>query len=199
MFNKKLKRLLGLSSTSSFSSFHFPKLLIVALMMISTAACALNPFATTESRDIDPFTKIVVGGLVNVEIKQGEHEGIEISAFGIAMEDIVTSVDNGTLIVTTKGNHSGESISIEVSYRNLQAIKTSGAATIKTEGPVIAKLIKVEISDSGDANLELDVAELIVEMRGNGNLSLSGRAAVQNIKSYGGGGRLNNSKLRVGD
>lgn len=193
MFNKKLNRLLGGTVTSSVSN-----LIIVVLMTISTAACAVNPFATTESREIEPFTKIVVGGLVNVEIKQGEQEGIEISAFGIAMQDIVTSVDHDTLTVMTKGNHRGESISIEVTYRDLQAVKTSGAATIKTEGPIMTKLFKVEISDAGDASLELDVAELTIEMRGNGNLTLSGRSGVQNIKSFGGGGRLNNSMLEVG-
>jgi hypothetical protein len=194
MFNKKLNRLLGGTATSSVSN-----LIIVVLMTISTAACAVNPFATKKNREIEPFTKIVVGGLVNVEIKQGEQEGIEISAFGIAMQDIVTSVDNDTLTMLTKGNHRGESISIEVTYRDLWAVKTSGAATIKTEGPIMTKLFKVEISDAGDASLELDVAELTIEMRDNGNLTLSGRSGVQNIKSYGGGGRLNNSRLRVGD
>jgi hypothetical protein len=194
MFNKKLNRLLGGTATSSVSN-----LIIVVLMTISNAACAVNPFATKENREIEPFTKIVVGGLVNVEIKQGEQEGIEISAFGIAMQDIVTSVDNDTLTMLTKGNHRGESISIEVTYRDLWAVKTSGAATIKTEGPIMTKLFKVEISDAGDASLELDVAELTIEMRDNGNLTLSGRSGVQNIKSYGGGGRLNNSRLRVGD
>lgn len=194
MFNKKLNRLLGGTATSSVSN-----LIIVVLMTISNAACAVNPFATKKNREIEPFTKIVVGGLVNVEIKQGEQEGIEISAFGIAMQDIVTSVDNDTLTMLTKGNHRGESISIEVTYRDLWAVKTSGAATIKTEGPIMTKLFKVEISDAGDASLELDVAELTIEMRDNGNLTLSGRSGVQNIKSYGGGGRLNNSRLRVGD
>jgi hypothetical protein len=199
MFNKNLKRLLGLTSTPSSSRLQFSNLLIAALLTISATACAVNPFATTESRETEPFTKIVVGGLVNVEVKQGEQEGIEISAFGIAMHDIVTSVDGDTLTLLTKGNHSGESISIEVTYKNLQAVKTSGAATIKTDGPIIAEMFRVEIFDSGDANLELDVVDLTIEMQDNGNLSLSGRAAAQNIKSYGGGGRLNNSRLRVGD
>ena len=69
---------------------------------------------------------------------------------------------------------------------------------LKTEGPIMTKLFKVEISDAGDASLELDVAELTIDMRGNGNLTLSGRSGVQNIRSFGGGGRLNNSMLEVG-
>jgi hypothetical protein len=159
---------------------------------------AINPLAKTESRDVEAFNQIVVGGLVNVEIKQGDQAGIEVSAFGIDLEDIVTRVEGETLTVTTTGHQRGESISIDVTYEALTAIKTTGAATIETDGPINAESLRVVISDTGDADLELNVEELTIEMRDNGNLTLNGRAKVQNFKSHGGGGRLDNSDLRVG-
>jgi hypothetical protein len=193
MFSKNSKQLSGIITTRRMTY-----VLLVALMMSNSTAWAINLFAKTESRDIDAFNQIVVGGLVNVEIKQGAQAGIEISAFGIDMEDIVTKVENGKLIVTTTGNHRGESISIDVIYESLIAIKTSGAATIETDGPINAKIFKIVISDSGDADLELNVEKLNVEMRGNGNLALNSRVKIQNVKSHGGGGRLGNSELRGG-
>ena len=193
MLNRKSKLISGLLPTRAISRF-----LMLALMMISSTAFAINPFAKTESRDVEAFNQIVVGGLVNVEIKQGDQAGIEISAFGIDLEDIVTRVEHGTLTVTTTGYQRGESISIDVTYENLSAIRTSGAATIETDGPINAESLRVVISDTGDADLELNVEELNIEMRDNGNLTLNGRAKVQNFKSHGGGGRLDNSDLRVG-
>ena len=181
-----------------FSAQGIARILMLALMMTCSTALAMDLFAKTESREVKAFNEIVVGGLVNVEIKQGEQAGIEVSAYGIDLEDIITKVKDGILIVTTSGNHRGESISIEVTYETLTAIKTSGAATIKTDGPVIADSLIIEITDSGDAKLELDVKELNVQMQGNGNLQLKGLAHVQNFKSHGGGGRLDNSDLRVG-
>jgi len=106
--------------------------------MTSSAAWALNPFVKTQIREIDSFNQIVVGGLVNVQIKQGEQAGIEVSAFGIDMQDITTTVENGTLIMTTIGNHSGESISIDVTYNTLTSVRTSGTATIETDGRINA-------------------------------------------------------------
>ena len=193
MLNRTTKLISGLLPTRGISRF-----LMVALMMISSTALAINPFAKTESRDVEAFNQIVVGGLVNVEIKQGDQAGIEISAFGIDLEDIVTRVEGGTLTVTTTGYQRGESISIDVTYESLTAIRTSGAATIETDGPINAASLMVVISDTGDADLELNVEELNIEMRDNGNLTLNGRAKVQNFKSHGGGGRLDNSDLRVG-
>lgn len=193
MLNRKSNRLSGLLPTRGISRF-----LMVALMMISSVAFAINPFAKTESRDVEAFNQIVVGGLVNVEIKQGDQAGIEVSAFGIDLEDIVTRVEGETLTVTTTGYQRGESISIDVTYENLSAIRTSGAATIETDGPINAESLMVVISDTGDAELELNVEVLNIEMRDNGNLTLNGRAKVQNFKSHGGGGRLDNSGLRVG-
>ena len=193
MLNKKSKLILGLFPARGISRF-----LMVALMIISSAAMAINPFAKTESRDVEAFSQIVVGGLVHVEIKQGDQAGIEVSAFGIDLEDIVTRVEGETLTVTTTGHQRGESISIYVTYEALAAIKTTGAATIETDGPINAESLRVVISDTGDADLELNVEELTIEMRDNGNLTLNGRAKVQNFKSHGGGGRLDNSDLRVG-
>ena len=193
MLNRKSNRLLGVVSPGRISHFF-----IVAIMMTSSAACAINPFAKTEIREVATFNQIVVGGLVNVQIKQGEQAGIEVSAFGIDMQDISTTVENGTLIVTTTGNHRGESISIDVTYKSVTSVRTSGAATIKTDGPINAESFSVAISGAGDADLELNVGELNVEMRDNGNLTLNGRVNVQNFKSYGGGGRLDNSDLQIG-
>ena len=157
-----------------------------------------NPFAKTQIREVNNFNQIVVGGLVNVQIKQGEQAGIKVSAFGIDMQDITTTVKNGTLIMTTTGNHSGESISIDVTYNTLTSVRTSGTATIETDGPINAESFSVVIFDAEDADLELNVGELNVEMRDKGNLTLNGRVKVQNFKSYGGGGQLDNSYLQIG-
>ena len=193
MLNSKSIHIPGL-----FSGQGIARILMLALMMTCSTALAMDLFAKTESREVKAFNEIVVGGLVNVEIKQGEHAGIEVSAYGIDLEDITTIVENGTLLVTTTGNHRGESISIDVTYKSLTSVRTSGAATIETDGPINAESFSVAISDSGDADLELNVGELNVEMRNNGNLTLNGRAKVQNFKSHGGGGRLDNSDLRIG-
>lgn len=171
--------------------------MLLGLIALIPMACAAGPLAKSETREVKNFTKIEVGGLVNVKIKRGDKAEAHVRAYGIDMEDIITQVNDDTLLVTTKGSHRGESISIRVTYANLVALKTSGAATITTEGVLITDSIDIEITDAGDATLELDVNRLNVDMRGNGNLKLVGRAVSQSLTSHGGGGSLSNTGLRI--
>ena len=173
------------------------KILLIGFIAVIPTACAASPLANKEARDVPAFEKIEVGGLVNVDIKHGDKAAVKVRAYGIEMEDIITEVQGDTLLVTTKGSHSGESISIEVIYTDLQALKTSGAATIKTDGVLKAASLDIAITDAGDANLELDVNQLNIDMRGNGNLKLKGQVVSQSLVSHGGGGSLSNSGLKV--
>jgi hypothetical protein len=179
------------------SSIKFIRSLLICSILFLLMACAAGPLAKTESREVPDFNKIEVGGLVNVQIEHGDKTEIKVRAYGIDMQDIVTKVDNGTLLLTTKGFHSGESILITVVYTELVALKTSGSATIKTKGVLTAELINIEITDAGDANLELDVKKLKIDMRGNGNLRLAGQAVSQSLTSHGGGGSLSNVDLKI--
>lgn len=148
-----------------------------------------------EIRKISAFTKIEAGGLVNIELIQGDKHQVKIWAKGIALSDILTKNTKDTLIVTTQGNHRGETIRIQLTYVELSEIKTDGAANIKAPNAIAADTLNIFIASNGDADLNLDVGNLNVDMRGNGNLTLKGRAKSQNIKSSGGGGSLNNNQL----
>ncbi|MFT4650709.1 MAG: hypothetical protein ACI9SX_001713 [Pseudoalteromonas tetraodonis] len=171
--------------------------ILLSLIAVIPMACAAGPLAKTEAREVTNFEKIEVSGLVNVKIEHGDKAGIEVRAYGIALQDIITEVDDDTLLVTTKGSHSGESISIKVTYTDLIALKTSGSATITTIGVLKADSINIEITDAGDADLELDVNQLNIDMRGNGNLKLAGQTVSQSLTSHGGGGSLSNTGLRI--
>lgn len=173
------------------------RVLLIGFIVVIPMACAASPLAKKEVREVSGFHTIAVGGLVNVKIKQGDKAAVKVRAYGIAMHDIITKVKGDTLLVTTNGSHSGESISIEVIYTDLRALKTSGAATIKTDGVLKADTLDISITDAGDANLELDVNQLNIDMRGNGNLKLKGQVVSQSLISHGGGGSLSNSGLKV--
>jgi|GEM_PF-6142672 len=149
-----------------------------------------------EIRKISAFTKIEAGGLINIELIKGDKHQIKIWAKGIPLSDILTKNTQDTFVVTTQGSHRGEKIRIQVTYVELEEIKTSGAAIITASNAITSDTLNIFIAGNGDANLNLDVRNLNVDMRGNGNLTLKGRAKNQNIKSHGGGGSLNNNQLK---
>lgn len=182
-----------------FNSNKFgPRLALVAVII----GCSLFSFAqafqatNTEQRSLTSFTGIEVAGLVNVTLEASDKESIDIRVKDIDLKDIVSSVENDILLVSTKGAHRGESIDITVHYVDLNFVKTGGAATIKNRTPIHSEALTIEITGSGDANLDIDTDSLKVSMQGNGNLKLRGRASEQTLVSHGGGGSFDNSKLQ---
>lgn len=151
-----------------------------------------------EMRPVSEFQIIRVGGLVHVVVHAGVEEAISIRASGISLRDVVTRVDDGLLLVTTRGQHNSESVHIDVTYRRLTEIHTSGSATITSAGPIRTDTLEVFLDEAGDARLEVDVDHLHIDMRGAGNLYVTGRTKTQRVVSHGSAGSLNNVSLQVG-
>ena len=153
----------------------------------------------TELRQLDAFERIEVGGLVNVILHEGDEYKADIDVSGMPLEDIVTQVEDGTLVVTSEGFHSGESIEIHVTHQGITAVKTSGTATITTEDTLKTTTLSISITGSGDAELDVDVDVLNIAMSGNGNLTVEGEAKQHTLTSSGGGGSFDNGGLSIED
>ena len=166
----------------------------LALLLAVTNIAYAESFE--ENRKVSAFTRIEVGGLAHVELIKGDKHQVEIWAKGIALNDILTKSTKDRLVVTTQGNHRGEKIRIQITYVELEEIKTNGAAYIKATDAITANTLSIFITDNGDAVINLNVKNLHVDMRGNGNLTLKGLANKQYVNSHGGGGSLNNTDLK---
>ncbi len=170
--------------------------LLVTVFLFACLAVA-SVAGKTEERQLSEFERIEVGGLVNVVLVKGTSPKAKVNAFGIDIEDIITEVSEGVLTVTTRGFHSGETILVMVNYTKLSGIKTAGSATIGTDGEIVSDHLDVWITDSADADLEVNVGRLSARMEDSGNLRLTGHAERQSIVSNGSAGSLNNAGLQV--
>ena len=170
--------------------------LLVTLFLFGCAEVA-SVAGKTEERQLSEFERIEVGGLVNVVLVKGSSPKAKVNAFGIDIEDIITEVSDGVLTVTTRGFHSGEAILVMVNYTKLSGIKTADSATIGTDGEIVSDHLDVWITDSADADLEVNVGRLSARMEDSGNLRLKGNAERQSIVSNGSAGSLHNAGLQV--
>ena len=189
------------------------KSIILSLALIQTA-CSV--FASqTESRDVGKFTALAVSGLAEVIITQASKEKLMVKVSGMPITDVVTKVENETLIITTKGFHRGESVQVFVNYNQLNSISTSGTAeltgtnTLNTQQMLVttsgagdikdlaikADKLTVNINGSGNAYLAVEVESIAIEMNDTGDLSIDGIAKLQHIISNGSRGTLYNANL----
>ncbi|MFT5634621.1 MAG: hypothetical protein ACI89T_000047 [Cognaticolwellia sp.] len=189
------------------------KSIILSLALMQVACSAF--VSQTESREVGKFTALEVSGLAEVIITQASKQKLMIKVSGMPITDVVTKVENETLIITTKGFHRGESVQVFVTYNQLNSISTSGSAeltgtnTLNTEQMIVttngagdikdlaikADKLTVSINGAGNANLDVDVESIAIEINDAGDLSIQGVAKEQHIISNGSRGTLSNADL----
>jgi hypothetical protein len=170
-----------------------------------------------EEREVGEFHRIEAGGLVRVYLSPGEENSVLVKVRNIGFEDVITRTENGVLTISTKGNHRGESVKVYVSFKELDSLSVGGAATVDSDGLIEtdefyasthgsgdirflslkARRLDIDINNSGNARLDVDVDILDIEMHDFGDLKVTGRAGRQNVRSFGSRGTLKNSALRV--
>ena len=189
-------------------------LALLAVLALLQTSCSV--FAShTEEREVSKFKSIDISGLAEVFITNAKTEGVVVKVSGMPISDVITRVDEGTLIVSTNGYHSGESVKVYVNYVQLNSIHITGSAEVTGTNTLVADELllttgdsgdinsldikahhlTVRIKDSGNADLNVDVVTLDVLMNDAGDLSIRGKAKTQNIRSNGSRGTLNNANL----
>lgn len=186
-------------------------LLILALLQ---TACAVYE-TKEEVRQVTSFSSLDVSGLVEVYITQADSQSIVVKVSGMPITDVITRVEDGTLFVTTKGFHQGESVQVYVAYVHLEKISTSGSAELTGSNilnadsllistadagdikslEIAANSLSISINGAGNADLDVEVENINIVMNGAGDLSIEGSAKVQKIISNNSRGTLNNSNL----
>jgi hypothetical protein len=189
------------------------KSVILFLALIQVACSGF--VSQTESREVGKFTALEISGLAEVIITQASKQKLMIKVSNMPITDVVTKVENKTLIIATKGFHRGESVQVFVDYNQLNSISTSGSAEltgtnilntqnmlVTTNGAgdikdlaIKADKLTVSINGSGNANLDVEVESIVMEMNDAGDLSIQGIAKQQHLVSNSSRGTLSNADL----
>lgn len=189
-------------------------LALLAVLALQQTSCSV--FAShTEEREVSQFKSIDISGLAEVFITNAKTQGIVVKVSGMPISDVITRVDEDTLVVSTNGSHSGESVKVYVNYVQLNSIHITGSAEVTGTNTLVADdlllttgdsgdiknldikadHLTVRINDSGNADLNVDVFTLDALMNDAGDLSIQGKAKTQNIRSNRSRGTLNNANL----
>jgi len=126
-------------------------------------------------RQLSPYRHLDISGLANVYINRGERDYAQVEVSGMPREKLFTEVRNDTLYVGTTGMHHGEEIRVDIYADQLNSIQVSGAATISSVGALRMDTLILWGIHPGEATLDLDVEELIVQLQG-ADLTLRGRS-----------------------
>lgn len=154
-----------------------------------------------ETRQLDPFTALHVGGSWNVIMEQGDHEEVRLEGKNIDLNKVITEVKNNELhIYLEKGNYRNFDLTVYVTYKNLEELHQSGSGNLKNKSDLSASDFELHLSGSGSAELKSINAETLqVNLSGSGNLFLAGGSAKKLDIHQSGSGNINFIGLQTED
>lgn len=132
----------------------------------------------TETRQVSEFAKVSVEGSTNVHITHGSIFSVSVKAYSNLLPHLMTSVDNGTLVVKYEhtANVRNDNSEVFITMPVLNALSTRGSGDINVKGAFeYIPLFNASISGSADINIENAIAEkLLLSISGSGDFNSYG-------------------------
>lgn len=168
--------------------------------------------SATEMRTLDAFEAVALSGAMDLVVRQGAQQSVQVQADDNLLPMLETLVESGrngnTLKVRWKreggwGNSSNyiqtrSKVLITVVVPKLSAVAVAGSGDVRVETFTTPSL-QLSLSGSGDARLDgLTTDELGVRVSGSGDVSGKGSAAKVKI-SIAGSGDVRLAEMRADD
>lgn len=132
---------------------------------------------SSEYRKVHSFHGIYAGGLMNVYLKKGEIASVLVRADDFLIDKVKTEVSNGILKIYTDEFIQGERIKeVYVTYVALETAIATDASTLNSQDLILADTFQVTASGAAEIKLRVDCNQLDLQMEGNANVQLAGRA-----------------------
>jgi hypothetical protein len=162
--------------------------LATAIILIAFILTGIQVQAEEQNRKVDPFTEISLRIGAKVHLEQGAKQNLEIVAKSSTLDEIVTEVKDGKLIIRFpnkdyfwKTFQPGE-ITIYITTPEIDGLGVSGSGDIIAENEIKTKILDLGVSGSGNIRLsELSAERVKAAISGSGDIVLAGKAAAQDL------------------
>lgn len=138
-----------------------------------------------ETRDLPAYDKIDVGGVAEVRLSQGPVQVTEVEADENLLPFVKTTVEDGTLNVSTEKIRDYSRLIIHVTLPDLTYIRASGASHVTGVTPFGISHLMIEGSGATEVEMELTVETLESELSGAAEMKLKGTAGSHNSELSG--------------
>ena len=159
-----------------------------ALLFCTLLLTTMQVQADDETRSVEPFTEISLRIGAKVHLEQGDKQNLEIVAKASTLEQIITEVKEGKLIIRFPNKNlfwndfrPGE-ITIHITTPEINALAVTGSGDIVAEDEIKTKILDLTLSGSGNIHLsELTAERVKTAISGSGNIVLGGKTPAQDL------------------
>ncbi|MEW6006043.1 MAG: head GIN domain-containing protein [Stygiobacter sp.] len=150
-------------------------LFIILTLLLSFNACTFwgvrgNGKLKTQTRNIENFDRLEVGGVFSVKVEIGKEASLKIQAEENLLPLIKTNVVDGTLIIETKkGLNPRREIKILITTPDLNYVEVSGANSLQIFN-IDEDVFEVNLSGAGSIYLKGKVEKFYADLSGAGSI-----------------------------
>ena len=163
---------------------------LLAFFLLAATACSALAQTT---RRLDDFHALHAAGPFDVVLERSNTNTVRTEGDADAAARVTMEVKDGTLRLGWEqglrhGWGNNARLTVYVTCRQLDAIKSSGSGNLTCRAPLTGT--RVEVANSGSGNLTLAALEaetVTVSNAGSGNMTLAGRVGRQELRVSGSG------------
>jgi hypothetical protein len=171
---------------------------VFVILAVLLGACGINVDldlargsgkVTTETRQVSNFDRLVLSGIGDVTILQGDKESLEIEAEDNVLPHILAKVEDGTLHISfdRKTVVPTKPIKFTLSMRDVRGLETQGVSNISADA-IKTDRLKLGISGTGNIHIrDLQAERVDSSVSGAGSLEIEGRVDTQVVNMSGAG------------
>lgn len=161
------------------------KIVLVAIAALLFSSCHQvfegvkgNGNVQTEQRKIsEPFTKVSVNRGLEVIIEQGDVVKVEVEADENLLKHITTSVENGTLVISSDENiYSAEKEVVRVTMPTIEGLETTSGSNLSSKSVLKGSKMYVKSSSGSEIDVNAEFDTISSESTSGSNITLSGKA-----------------------
>jgi hypothetical protein len=166
----------------------------LAVSLVLTSLFAASPSADAQQRETRPlegFDAIEVGGGIDLFVRQGTDFAVEVEAEDDDPAEIVTVVRGRTLEIRRESSFKffswgGDPGAVHVTLPALVSLTASGGSDVRAEGTLTSDRLEIVASGGSDVVIDVSAATLHAVASGGSDIRLSGNARSANVQSSGG-------------
>lgn len=143
---------------------------------------------TNETRDVEGFTGISVGGYADLTVTEGDEFSVMVTTDENLQEHVITRVNGSMLEINQEYSYFGTPprVAVSVTLPTLAKVSLSGSsdASIRVTNP---ESLEVNVSGSADVDLRADATDLRLSVSGSGSITAHGTVSTATLSVSGSG------------
>jgi hypothetical protein len=156
------------------------KLYFIAITAFSLSL--LTVAQTVNERKLEPFTKVIAGDKIIVQLLKSDHESAVIKVQGIDASKVKTEVSGGILTLSVYGEpFTKKKIMVTVNYKKIISITVNNGSEVSTGNLLKVDTLQADLKSGGVLYLDADIGCLIAKITEGGLLSAEGYATSQDV------------------